>query len=943
MTIADDLEIEALDDLEARLAAAEEAADAVDEAGPSDELGDDAHAVDDEPVVRPTPLAIASALSGLAPAFLVARLFRGGIAPYVSTGLGVLVGVGLTWLSYKAKRVSLLQCLIVPVATLVGAILVAPAAKGGSANIPSLVVEALKGGGLRQAPIAFDPGWRLLCVVVLAVTVGAAMSVAATVGKPQLVAVVPLPLTAGAAFIQPQGAEVVSSVVAIVFVIGGLMVGYGSSLGGEDGVGRRFEARRLVRGGALMAAVLVAIVALAQTDVLFPATNRDQVIPAQKPPAPRPQADRVLFTAQTDRPGPWRVGVLDVYEDNGFLLPPVDPKLIRVVPKTGDVEAVKRPTYSVSFVLKDLPGHLIPTPAGAAAVTGVRNQLEFDPRTQVLKVRNTRIPAGMTYTIKAADLPDAKELAAAAPPRALIASQFAAAPAAPTGVRQLLASLPQGISGFDRLQAVRQALYTKVVAAGSGKPVDVAPGRVDQMLNGGEASPYEITAAEVLLTRWAGIPARIGFGFYGGDKVGGVTTFRPRDGAAWLEAYFEGYGWVPIVGTPPRAKASLSPTQKKNDPRVVATDELAITVYVPVRRHEPGMLFKLVRYWVGVGLALALAVLLVGVSYPAVLKAVRSRRRVVWALARSPAARVAVAYAEMRDRASDLNIGHPRQTPLEFVDAVDDDDEHTELAWLVTRVLWADLARDLRIEDVEAAEEMARSVKRRLAGEQSGVNRLLGLVARTSLRDPYDDAVPNTWPQRAGSGRVGRVGRVRLGRRGRRVAAAAAAAAASITAGSCVSAHASVPATAMTYPSRLVPARIGTYAVTEEPALSANYAKAKGDSMVQSGRVFAVRSGASIQGTVQVALFKPGVDLRRSDLQRDVEDGIGAGVAVTRRYGLVRVRALRLPEQQMFLWFPPDHNVMELFIMRKSFNDAERVVDSIISYQRGLPAPEAVS
>ena len=33
------------------------------------------------------------------------------------------------------------------------------------------------------------------------------------------------------------------------------------------------------------------------------------------------------------------------------------------------------------------------------------------------------------------------------------------------------------------------------------------------MLAGGEATPYEITAAEVMLARWAGIPARIGFGF----------------------------------------------------------------------------------------------------------------------------------------------------------------------------------------------------------------------------------------------------------------------------------------------------------------------------------------------------------------------------------------------------------------------------------------------
>ena len=32
---------------------------------------------------------------------------------------------------------------------------------------------------------------------------------------------------------------------------------------------------------------------------------------------------------------------------------------------------------------------------------------------------------------------------------------------------------------------------------------------------GATATPYEIVAAEALLARWAGVPARIGFGFDG--------------------------------------------------------------------------------------------------------------------------------------------------------------------------------------------------------------------------------------------------------------------------------------------------------------------------------------------------------------------------------------------------------------------------------------------
>ena len=113
--------------------------------------------------------------------------------------------------------------------------------------------------------------------------------------------------------------------------------------------------------------------------------------------------------------------------------------------------------------------------------------------------------------------------------------------------------------------------------------------------------------------------------------------------------------------------------------------------------------------------------------------------------------------------------------------------------------------------------------------------------------------------------------------------------------------------------------------------------------MVQSGRVYTVRAGDVIQGSVQVALFKDAFDLRDEGLRRDVEDGLDAGVVATQHIGIVRLRSLTLPEQQIFVWFPPGHNVMELFVMRKTFRDAQQVVNSIIQHQRGLPTARPVT
>jgi hypothetical protein len=104
---------------------------------------------------------------------------------------------------------------------------------------------------------------------------------------------------------------------------------------------------------------------------------------------------------------------------------------------------------------------------------------------------------------------------------------------------------------------------------------------------------------------------------------------------------------------------------------------------------------------------------------------------------------VAVEYAEMRDTATDLNVGDLVSTPLEYLFQVARDDEHAELAWLTTRVLYGDLMDTVTDEDVVRAEEMSRSVRRRLMRAQPVQSQFLAAVSRASLRTPYEPALPN--------------------------------------------------------------------------------------------------------------------------------------------------------------------------------------------------------
>src|SRR5207249_3335994 len=103
----------------------------------------------------------------------------------------------------------------------------------------------------------------------------------------------------------------------------------------------------------------------------------------------------------------------------------------------------------------------------------------------------------------------------------------------------------------------------------------------------------------------------------------------------------------------------------------------------------------------------------------------RRRRRRRWAVAHGPAGRVAACYAELRDVAVDLNVGDAAATPLAFLDSVVPDEEHDELAGLVTRALWGDPARVLpaALGDYDVSDEASAAKAFASAGRTSMVDR----------------------------------------------------------------------------------------------------------------------------------------------------------------------------------------------------------------------------
>lgn len=919
------------------------------------------------------PTLAAAALATTAAAWVAGGVFRDPLGRGIGI-LGVLVAVGLAWAGRAIRRELLAQVLTLPVAALVGAFLVLPDARGGSATLPSLVVDAVRAGGLLQPPIPLDPGWRLILVVVAALVTSASLALALGTSRPRLAVALPGLVVVMAALVQPDNAELVSALGGIVGLAGGLAAAYGSELGGDAGVGREFELNRIVRGAGLAVALVVGMVLLSRAGVLFPQQQRSAVVPPVRPQAAPPVADRVLFSVKLDRNDikpTYRLGVIDVYQAAGtsggaWLLPPYDSRKLEGLTPPATLPgtpALRGSTFTATFTIANAEGHDLPTLAQAEHVAGARDSMQLNPRTDTLRLRDRPAYRGLRYTVTAALPPSGKDLATIGPTPGAY-DQFLAAPPEPSEVVTLLAAAPP--SPFARLQYVRQALYSKVVSAGEGKPVDVSPNRVAAMLDGAEASPYEITAAEALLARWAGVPSRIAFGYYGGDQQDdGSYAIHPLHGATWLETYFAGYGWVPIVGTPPKAKPSFSDTEKNPNPNVLPSQDLALVVYVPVRVTSAFAFYEVASWYLLVAAPFVLALLLLLVLYPWLLKVARRALRRRWAARHGLRGRIVVAYAEFRDTATDLAVGSPAATPLAFLRAIDADPEHTDLAWLVTRALWGDLQRGLRREDAEAAEELSASVARRLRAAQGTVTRVLALASRASLREPFTREVPNPWP--AARERPARVGRRR---RARPAMATMLLLAVGLTAwvasprpaGDAPWAALAAAVKPSTPPlGALLPPDLGRLHLQREPKVESAFHQA--GALVHDGEVYTIRHDGITEGSVQLSVFYPDVH-PGNDVISQLAANIGTGnfqpmevpqyiydghcfcagafhlarVSDLATHGHQKVYRLALPEQTIYLWFPRGGKVMALVAVRAQFTAAasDAFVLSLVDYEHGV-------
>jgi transglutaminase-like putative cysteine protease len=170
--------------------------------------------------------------------------------------------------------------------------------------------------------------------------------------------------------------------------------------------------------------------------------------------------------------------------------------------------------------------------------------------------------------------------------------------------------------------------------------------------------------AMALMLRMLGVPARVAVGFTSGKKDEGDWIVSDTDAHAWVEAWFDGYGWLPFDPTPGRGTFTASYTVASDSPSAARALGRGAIAEVPPATTDPGTTAGASRGTRGSGGAedgslwpLWLVVFVVApVTTLAAAKAGRRRRRYA---TRDPRRRASAARAELLDVLRDQGLDLP--------------------------------------------------------------------------------------------------------------------------------------------------------------------------------------------------------------------------------------------------------------------------------------------
>jgi hypothetical protein len=134
-------------------------------------------------------------------------------------------------------------------------------------------------------------------------------------------------------------------------------------------------------------------------------------------------------------------------------------------------------------------------------------------------------------------------------------------------------------------------------------------------------------------------------------------------------------------------------------------------------------------------------------------------------------------------------------------------------------------------------------------------------------------------------------------------------------------------------PDALAPtALVGGVTMGEYLPARGRFAKAGATSLVSDGRVWAIRKGQTLVGTLQASTVKPDVDVRRSEDRKAIIDGVMTGARYETIFvGNLKVLSTSHADRSVYLWFGKD--LFEVLQVKAGKVVPDDIAGDLIDYQ----------
>jgi transglutaminase-like putative cysteine protease len=312
--------------------------------------------------------------------------------------------------------------------------------------------------------------------------------------------------------------------------------------------------------------------------------------------------DRVVMTVRSPLASFWRAETYDVWDGStwtrsvgrggSFLTDG------QVQPAPFDLAATEGETTEQEFRMEVGFATAVPSAATPVEIDSVQPIAQRPDGTLVTP--SEPMSRGTTYTVRSRQIPTTPQDLAATDAEdvpAEVLEQYAEAPIATERTVELVEQLTAGLaSDYDKVRAFETWMDENTTysldAPLAPKGVDV----VDHFLFESQQGWCEqIASSLVVMSRLAGVPARLATGFTPGewDAVGGRFVVRERDAHAWAEVWFPEYGWVtfdptaevPLAGTEEATPGAAAIDWREVVGALLAAVGVVALAYGPVRRR----------------------------------------------------------------------------------------------------------------------------------------------------------------------------------------------------------------------------------------------------------------------------------------------------------------------------------------------------------------------